>query len=200
MNFLTNKYLIDTYNSKTNFQFQPFRSNPTGKAPPTRGRSVLKKEKRKRKKKKKKGILQHFFETYCQYTICALLLARPTFAHSFRWDFLDGFFRLFPLGIPTFCVTWDFLSSQLSLSYSRAIYPKSYSGGSGSSLYPNASGTRVWKHRLQISDLPLKTVLLSTERGRREKERVKEQRTTERASSQYHSRVLPLLFVTFLLC
>ena len=36
----------------TNFQFQPFEFlfNPTGKAPPTRGRSVFKKKEKKRKK------------------------------------------------------------------------------------------------------------------------------------------------------
>ena len=44
-------FFSDTY-LMTNFQFQPFEFlfNPTGKAPPTRGRSVFKKKEKKRKK------------------------------------------------------------------------------------------------------------------------------------------------------
>ena len=38
-------FFSDTY-LMTNFQFQPFLFNPTGKAPPTRGRYVLKKDKK----------------------------------------------------------------------------------------------------------------------------------------------------------
>ena len=37
----------------TNFQFQPFLFNPTGKAPPTRDPSVFKKKKRRKKKRKR---------------------------------------------------------------------------------------------------------------------------------------------------
>ena len=52
-------FFSDTY-SKTNFQFRPFPSNPTGKAPPSRGRSVLKKEENEQRQKKTKILFwQH---------------------------------------------------------------------------------------------------------------------------------------------
>ena len=46
--YLTLPHLTLTLTSWQNVQFQSFLFNPTGKAPPTRGRSVLKKEKKEK--------------------------------------------------------------------------------------------------------------------------------------------------------